>query len=49
MGRPLSIDLHEQPGHLIRRAHQIAVALFHENLGREVTPVMPPQVLKIHP
>lgn len=34
-----SIDLHEQPGHLIRRAHQIAVSLFHENLGREVTPV----------
>lgn len=36
---PASIELHEQPGHLIRRAHQIAVALFHENLGREVTPV----------
>jgi DNA-binding MarR family transcriptional regulator len=36
---PVSIELHEQPGHLIRRAHQIAVALFHENLGREVTPV----------
>ncbi|MBC7471196.1 MAG: MarR family transcriptional regulator [Ramlibacter sp.] len=34
-----SIELHEQPGHLIRRAHQIAVALFHDNLGREVTPV----------
>ena len=36
---PASIELHEQPGHLIRRAHQIAVSLFHENLGREVTPV----------
>jgi DNA-binding MarR family transcriptional regulator len=36
---PVSIELHEQPGHLIRRAHQIAVSLFHENLGREVTPV----------
>jgi DNA-binding MarR family transcriptional regulator len=36
---PRSIELHEQPGHLIRRAHQIAVSLFHENLGREVTPV----------
>jgi DNA-binding MarR family transcriptional regulator len=34
-----SPPLHEQPGHLIRRAHQIAVSLFHENLGREVTPV----------
>ncbi len=30
---------HEQPGHLIRRAHQIAVSLFHDRLGREVTPV----------
>lgn len=37
--RPGSVELHEQPGHLIRRAHQIAVSLFHENLGREVTPV----------
>ena len=37
--QPVSIELHEQPGHLIRRAHQIAVSLFHENLGREVTPV----------
>ena len=36
---PASIELHQQPGHLIRRAHQIAVSLFHENLGREVTPV----------
>ena len=34
-----SIDLDEQPGHLIRRAHQIAVASFHQHLGREVTPV----------
>lgn len=32
-------DLYEDPGHLIRRAHQIAVARFHEALGREVTPV----------
>jgi DNA-binding MarR family transcriptional regulator len=38
-GSPVSIELHEQPGHLIRRAHQIAVALFHETLGREVTAV----------
>lgn len=38
-GPPASIELHEQPGHLIRRAHQIAVSLFHDKLGREVTPV----------
>ena len=36
---PASMELHQQPGHLIRRAHQIAVSLFHEQLGREVTPV----------
>lgn len=35
----LSIELYEQPGHLIRRAHQIAVSMFHEELGRDVTPV----------
>jgi DNA-binding MarR family transcriptional regulator len=33
------IELHDQPGHLIRRAHQIAVAVFFDKLGREVTPV----------
>ncbi|AIO36114.1 MarR family winged helix-turn-helix transcriptional regulator [Burkholderia pseudomultivorans] len=33
------LDLYDEPGHLIRRAHQIAVAMFHEKLGREVTPV----------
>ena len=33
------LDLYEEPGHLIRRAHQIAVAMFYEKLGREVTPV----------
>lgn len=35
----LSSDLYGQPGHLIRRAHQIAVSMFYESLGREVTPV----------
>jgi DNA-binding MarR family transcriptional regulator len=36
---PLSIQLYDQPGHLIRRAHQTAVAHFHEVVGRDVTPV----------
>lgn len=36
---PLPPDLYEEPGHLIRRAHQIAVAMFYEKLGRDVTPV----------
>jgi MarR family transcriptional regulator, temperature-dependent positive regulator of motility len=31
--------LHDQPGHLIRRAHQIAVAVFLDTLRGEVTPV----------
>lgn len=31
--------LHSEPGHLIRRAHQLAVARFHEVHGRQVTPV----------
>lgn len=35
----VTIDIKDQPGHLIRRAHQIAVSVFHETLGREVTPV----------
>lgn len=35
----LSIELYEQPGHLIRRAHQIAVSMFHDEVGRDVTPV----------
>lgn len=36
---PPAIGLNEQPGHLIRRAHQIAVSTFHEIMGRDVTPV----------
>jgi DNA-binding MarR family transcriptional regulator len=31
--------LYREPGHLIRRAHQLAVATFHEVHGRHVTPV----------
>lgn len=35
-----SFDIHQAPGHLIRRAHQRAVALFmEETLGCDVTPV----------
>lgn len=35
----LSMELYEQPGHLIRRAQQIAVSMFHQSVGRDVTPV----------
>jgi DNA-binding MarR family transcriptional regulator len=33
------IELHAEPGHLIRRAHQLAVATFHDTHGRQITPV----------
>lgn len=36
---PLAIELYDQPGHLIRRAQQIAVSVFYEEVGREVTPI----------
>ena len=32
-------SLQAEPGHLIRRAHQLAVSTFHETHGRQVTPV----------
>lgn len=35
----LSNDLYDQPGHLIRRAQQIAVSLFHTVVAGEMTPV----------
>ena len=35
----LDIPITDQPGHLIRRAHQISVSVFLETMGREVTPV----------
>lgn len=33
------VALYCEPGHLIRRAHQLAVSTFHESHGRHVTPV----------
>lgn len=33
------IALHAEPGHLIRRAHQVAVSTFHDTHGRQITPV----------
>jgi len=32
-------DVYDQPGHLIRRAQQIAVSVFHSTFGYKVTPV----------
>jgi DNA-binding MarR family transcriptional regulator len=37
---PRSFDFQQAPGHLIRRAHQVAVAVFAEEMnGHDVTPV----------
>lgn len=38
-GEELSTDVYDQPGHLIRRAQQIAVSMFYSTMGYEVTPV----------
>lgn len=36
---PHTPSLQAEPGHLIRRAHQLAVSVFHDTHGRQVTPV----------
>lgn len=47
----LSIDVYDQPGHLIRRAHQIAVSMFHTTIGYDVTPIQYAvlRILQDHP
>ncbi|RYF05207.1 MAG: MarR family transcriptional regulator [Oxalobacteraceae bacterium] len=32
-------DLYEHPGHLLRRAQQISVSIFYDEMGGELTPV----------
>jgi DNA-binding MarR family transcriptional regulator len=32
-------DLYEHPGHLLRRAQQISVSIFYDEMGDELTPV----------
>ena len=36
---PAVMPVHDEPGHLIRRAQQLAVARFHEVHGRNATPI----------
>ncbi|MFP8779498.1 MarR family winged helix-turn-helix transcriptional regulator [Hydrogenophaga sp. RWCD_12] len=36
---PNTPSLQAEPGHLIRRAHQLAVSVFHDTHGRQITPV----------
>ena len=33
------LDLYQHPGHLLRRAQQISVSLFYDEMGSELTPV----------
>lgn len=42
------LALHAEPGHLIRRAHQLAVATFHAVHGRDVTPVQYAVLRSVH-
>jgi MarR family transcriptional regulator, temperature-dependent positive regulator of motility len=45
------IEVYDEPGHLIRRAQQIAVSMFHSTMGHGVTPVQycVLRVLQEHP
>jgi len=47
----LSTDVYDQPGHLIRRAQQIAVSMFYSAMGSDVTPVQYAvlRILQDHP
>jgi len=47
----LSTDVYDQPGHLIRRAQQIAVSSFYSTMGYDVTPVQYAvlRILQDHP
>lgn len=38
-GDQVTEDLYDQPGHLLRRAHQIAGAMFVQHVGKDVTPI----------
>jgi len=38
-GNEFSNDVYDQPGHLIRRAQQIAVSMFYSTVGYGITPV----------
>ena len=50
-GERLPIDVYDEPGHLIRRAQQIAVSMFHSTMRNGVTPIQycVLRVLQDHP
>jgi DNA-binding MarR family transcriptional regulator len=45
------MEVYDEPGHLIRRAQQIAVSMFHSTMGHGVTPIQycVLRVLQSHP
>jgi len=45
------MEVYDEPGHLIRRAQQIAVSMFHSTMGQGVTPIQycVLRVLQSHP
>ena len=45
------MEVYDEPGHLIRRAQQIAVSMFHSTMGQGVTPIQycVLRVLQRHP
>jgi DNA-binding MarR family transcriptional regulator len=50
-GERLPIDVYDEPGHLIRRAQQISVSMFHSTMRNGVTPIQycVLRVLQDHP
>jgi DNA-binding MarR family transcriptional regulator len=50
-GKGAPIEVYDEPGHLIRRAQQIAVSMFHSTMGHGVTPIQycVLRVLQSHP
>src|SRR5499425_3558488 len=49
--RVAPMEVYDEPGHLIRRAQQIAVSMFHSTMGHGVTPIQycVLRVLQSHP
>jgi DNA-binding MarR family transcriptional regulator len=50
-GKAPIMEVYDEPGHLIRRAQQIAVSMFHSTMGHGVTPIQycVLRVLQSHP
>lgn len=50
-GSAAPVEVYDEPGHLIRRAQQIAVSMFHSAMGNGVTPIQycVLRVLQEHP